>query len=184
VTISVLVWSLVSLTEDFHAAVAASESGLPGPELLPQRLATACAQVLPVDGAGVSLAFMHRELRGVGALDLYVVPPNDITSVRLTDALEVAHEVVRAVDDNSPPPSSPSTRPTTDTRHLGSSRPDRRAALRPRHRQIATTGSAAMASRCGAGRRVAVTSTHAPAAQVSTPEIASHHGCASNGPIA
>jgi len=41
--------SHVTLVEDFHTALAASALDVPGPELLPERLARACAQVLPVD---------------------------------------------------------------------------------------------------------------------------------------
>lgn len=47
----------MSITEQFTDAVAASAGELPGLELLPERLARACAQVLPVDGAGISLYF-------------------------------------------------------------------------------------------------------------------------------
>jgi hypothetical protein len=159
------------LAEDFYLAVAALESQLPGHELLPQRLATACAQVLPVDGAGVSFTFPDRRLplgasddvsaeaerieftlgdgpcltaqdlglplvadertlqatwpayhaaladrtpirgviavpwsrqvRGVGVLELYLVPPTDPRSLTLADAFEVSREVMRALDDSS-----------------------------------------------------------------------------------
>ena len=155
----------MTLTENFHVALSASALDLPGPELLPERLAQACARVLPVDGAGISLFFasdrrlplgasdresaeaerlqftagegpcltshatgepvladeatlrsrwpayydalvgrtairgtislpLRDELRGVGALDLYVVPPHDIGSLSLQDALTVTGEVV------------------------------------------------------------------------------------------
>src|SRR3954453_8059881 len=47
----------MSISEDLPVAVANSAVQLPGPELLPERLARACAQVLPVDGAGISLFF-------------------------------------------------------------------------------------------------------------------------------
>ena len=46
----------MTITEDFSLALAGLEStGLAVPELLPNRLAAACAAVLPVDGAGISL---------------------------------------------------------------------------------------------------------------------------------
>ncbi|MCZ2815317.1 GAF domain-containing protein [Modestobacter sp. VKM Ac-2984] len=47
----------MDLTQDFTAHVTASEADLPGPELLPVRLALACAQVLPVAAAGISVYF-------------------------------------------------------------------------------------------------------------------------------
>ncbi|WP_241176050.1 GAF domain-containing protein [Modestobacter sp. KNN46-3] len=47
----------MDLTQEFAARVTAAESELPGPELLPLRLARACAQVLPVAGAGLSVFF-------------------------------------------------------------------------------------------------------------------------------
>ncbi|MCZ2821298.1 GAF domain-containing protein [Modestobacter sp. VKM Ac-2977] len=47
----------MDLTQEFAARVTAAESELPGPELLPLRLARACAQVLPVAGAGLSVYF-------------------------------------------------------------------------------------------------------------------------------
>ncbi len=154
----------MTLIGDFRIAVVASAHDLPGPELLPERLARAVARVLPVDGAGISLFFAdHRrlplgasgpaasiaerlqftagegpclsahaerrpvvadeatiqsrwpafydglvagtsirgvislpledELRGIGALDLYTVPPNDVTSLGLADALSISAEV-------------------------------------------------------------------------------------------
>jgi hypothetical protein len=157
--------SSVTILERFAAALAASVADLPGPELLPERLARASAQVLPVDGAGISLFFasgrrlplgasdessaeaerlqftvgegpclsshasgqpvladeasirsrwpafygvlvdrtrvrgiislpLVDELRGFGALDLYLAPPNGVGSVALADALEVTGEVV------------------------------------------------------------------------------------------
>jgi hypothetical protein len=160
-------WSLVTLIDDFRAAVAASALELSGPELLPERLARAVARVLPVDGAGISLFFsdlrrlplgasgpvastaerlqftagegpclsahaegrpvvadeatirsrwpvfydglvtrtpirgtislpLQDELRDIGALDLYTVPPNDVTALRLVDALDIGTEVVSA----------------------------------------------------------------------------------------
>ena len=156
----------MTISERFTAALAASAFDLPAPELLPERLAWACAQVLPVDGAGISLFFaadrrlplgasgrsaaaaerlqftlgegpclsahaagrpvladettiaarwpvFYEDLvartpvrgiislplvddlqQGFGALDLYLVPPRDITAVDLTDAVEVARAVV------------------------------------------------------------------------------------------
>jgi len=155
----------MTIAERFAVAVARSAPDLPGAELLPERLARACAEVLPVDGAGISLFFaadrrlplgasdgqaavaerlqftvgegpcltahasgrpvvaqeaeiesrwpaFHDELvtrtavrdiislpladetRGFGALDLYLVPPNDVRAVTLFDALAVASEVV------------------------------------------------------------------------------------------
>jgi hypothetical protein len=154
----------VTLVQDFHIALAASAAALPGVELLPERLARACAQVLPVDGAGISLFFhtdrrlplgasdpaaaeaerlqftvgegpclsSHAEGRplvadeptlrsrwpayydalverspirgtislpltddliGIGALDLYVVPPNHAAHLSLGDALTIGDEV-------------------------------------------------------------------------------------------
>jgi hypothetical protein len=154
----------VTLIGDFHIALVASAHDLPGPELLPERLARAVARVLPVDGAGISLFFAdHRrlplgasgpaasiaerlqftagegpclsahaegrpvvadeatirsrwpafydglvagtpirgtislpledDLRGIGALDLYTMPPNDVTSLGLADALSTSAEV-------------------------------------------------------------------------------------------
>ncbi|WP_246078778.1 GAF and ANTAR domain-containing protein [Modestobacter excelsi] len=154
----------MTLVEDFRSTVAACAARLPGPELLPERLARACARVLPVDGAGISLFFaddrrlplgasdavsaeaerlqftvgegpclsahaegrplmadettirsrwpafydclagttpiratlsipLEDDLRGIGALDLYLVPPRDPGSLPLADALAVAHEV-------------------------------------------------------------------------------------------
>jgi hypothetical protein len=59
----------VTLVEDFHIALAASAVDLPGPELLPERLARACALVLPVDGAGISLFFASDRRLPLGASD-------------------------------------------------------------------------------------------------------------------
>jgi hypothetical protein len=157
----------VTLTEQFHTALAASAAQLPGPELLPERLARACAWVLPIDGAGISLFFAddrrlplgasdpssaeaerlqftvgegpclaaHAEgrpvladeatirsrwpafydclagttriratlslpladdLQGIGALDLYLVPPHDPGAPSLADAEAVTREVAAA----------------------------------------------------------------------------------------
>jgi hypothetical protein len=154
----------MTIQERLSAAVAASAADLPGPELLPERLAKASAAVLSVDGAGISLFFvpdrrlplgasntsaaqaerlqftvgegpclsahaegravvadedtirsrwpmfydelatrseirgvvslpLEDELRGFGALDLYVIPPNDVRTVPLSDARTVAREV-------------------------------------------------------------------------------------------
>ena len=154
----------MTLVEQFHSALSSSAADLPGPELLPERLARACANVLPIDGAGVSLFFapdrrlplgasdpdsaeaerlqftvgegpcltahargepvvadeaairsdwpsfydalltrteirgvmsipLQNGLQGVGALDLYVSPPNDIAAVALHDAEIVAEQV-------------------------------------------------------------------------------------------
>jgi len=162
----------VTLVEDFRTASASAEAELPGPELLPERLARACARVLPVDGAGISLFFapdrrlplgasdpvsaeaerlqfttgegpclsshaegqpvladevtigarwpafydalvtqtpirgtislpLQAELRGIGALDLYVVPPHDVAALSLQDALAVTAEVVAALQAQS-----------------------------------------------------------------------------------
>lgn len=58
----------MTVLEQFTMAVAASAMDLPGSELLPERLARASAQVLPVDGAGISLFFSDRRLP-LGASD-------------------------------------------------------------------------------------------------------------------
>jgi hypothetical protein len=154
----------LSLVEDFRIALAASAVDFPDPELLPVRLARACARVLPVDGASISLFFatgrrlplgassveageaerlqftvgegpclsahaegrpivadeatirtrwpafydalvahtpirgtislpLEDDLRGIGALDLYVSPPSEVSSLSLHDALVVGREV-------------------------------------------------------------------------------------------
>ena len=154
----------MNITEQFATAVAAQAADLPGPELLPVRLARAAAEVLPVDGAGISLFFapdrrlplgasaeayaeaerlqftvgegpclsahasgrpviaeehdiatrwpayhdalvtrtpvratislpFQDALHGMGALDLYLVPPGDVHAVTLYDALTVTREV-------------------------------------------------------------------------------------------
>ena len=59
----------MSITEQFTDAVAAAAGELPGLELLPERLARACAQVLPVDGAGISLFFAADRRLPLGASD-------------------------------------------------------------------------------------------------------------------
>ena len=155
----------MALIEKFRTALAASAVDLPGPEMLPERLARACARVLPVDGAGISLFFatgrrlplgasdevfaeaerlqfttgegpclsahaegrpviadeptmaarwpafhealvtrtpvrstislpLADELQGIGALDLYLVPPRSADALSLADALAVSAEVV------------------------------------------------------------------------------------------
>ncbi|CCH88506.1 conserved protein of unknown function; putative GAF domain [Modestobacter italicus] len=154
----------MTLVETFHAALSSLAVNLPRPELLPERLARACAQVLPVDGAGISHFFTadrrlplgasdpvsaeaerlqftagegpclsaHAEgtpivagestiearwpafpgtlvthtpirgtillplrhgLQGIGAVDLYVVPPNDVASLSVQDALAITEEI-------------------------------------------------------------------------------------------
>src|SRR3954465_839019 len=57
----------MSLVEDLRIALTASAVDLPGPELLPERLARACARVLPVDGAGISLFFASDRRLPLGA---------------------------------------------------------------------------------------------------------------------
>jgi hypothetical protein len=59
----------VTIAQDFVAAVHADEEELPGPELLPERLARACVAVLPVDGAGMSLFFAEDRRLPLGASD-------------------------------------------------------------------------------------------------------------------
>jgi hypothetical protein len=153
----------MTLLDDFHAALATASGALPRPELLPEGLARACVQVLPVDGAGISLLLADRRTplggsgpeaveaerlqftvgegpclsahaeqapmvadeasirsrwpgyhhalvtrtairgvislplrdstQGIGALDLYVVPPRTTTTLSLADALTVTREV-------------------------------------------------------------------------------------------
>ena len=160
----------MSVIDEFRIAVAAAEAELPDPELLPERLARACAAVLPVDGAGISLFFapdrrlplgasdpesvraerlqftlgegpclasyeegrplvadeetlrsrwpvfydalvtetsirgtvslpLGEELTGIGAVDLYLIPPSDITALRLQDAMAVTDEIAAAFRD-------------------------------------------------------------------------------------
>ncbi len=154
----------MTLVDRFHAALASSAADLPEPELLPERLARACAGVLPVDGAGISLFFasgrrlplgasdpvsaeaerlqftagegpcltahaigepvladedvirsawpgfydalvtrttvrgavsvpLRDGLQGIGALDLYLIPPRDTAALSLADALVVTGEI-------------------------------------------------------------------------------------------
>jgi hypothetical protein len=59
----------VTISDRFDAAVAASAGDLPDPALLPVRLARAVAQVLPVDGAGISLFFATGRRLPLGASD-------------------------------------------------------------------------------------------------------------------
>jgi hypothetical protein len=172
----------MALVEDFRIALAASAVDLPGPELLPERLARASARVLPVDGAGISLFFasdrrlplgasdpvaaeaerlqftvgegpcltshatgeqvvadeatlrsrwpgyfdalvahtpirgtislpLRDELRGIGALDLYVIPPRDVDSLSLRDALSVSEEVAAVLQAQNRRSSTPSDGP-------------------------------------------------------------------------
>ncbi|MFQ1002181.1 GAF domain-containing protein [Modestobacter sp. SSW1-42] len=58
----------MTLLDDFHAALAAASGELPRPELLAEGLARACADVLPVDGAGISLLIADRRMP-LGASD-------------------------------------------------------------------------------------------------------------------
>jgi hypothetical protein len=60
----------LTIVQDFSAHVTAAEAELPGPELLPARLARACTAVLPVDGAGLSLFFSAERRLPLGASDL------------------------------------------------------------------------------------------------------------------
>lgn len=57
----------MDVAEQFAHAVAATALELPGPELLPVRLARAAAAVLPVDGAGISLFFTSDRRLPLGA---------------------------------------------------------------------------------------------------------------------
>jgi hypothetical protein len=59
----------VTVVEEFRVALAATAADLPGDELLPERLARACARVLPVDGAGISLFFSADRRLPLGASD-------------------------------------------------------------------------------------------------------------------
>jgi hypothetical protein len=52
----------MTLLDDFHAALASASGDLPRPELLAEGLAHACVQVLPVDGAGISLLIAERRM--------------------------------------------------------------------------------------------------------------------------
>jgi hypothetical protein len=68
----------LDLVQELAAQVIAAEPDLPGPELLPARLARACAMVLPVDGAGLSLYFAEDRRLPLGASD-----PDSATAERL-----------------------------------------------------------------------------------------------------
>ena len=68
----------LDLVHQFTAQVAAAEGDLPGPELLPDRLARACAAVLPVDGASLSAYFTADRRLPLGASD-----PTAATAERL-----------------------------------------------------------------------------------------------------
>ncbi len=59
----------MTVIEQFRTALAASAAQLPGPELLPERLARACARALPIDGAGISLFFADDRRLPLGASD-------------------------------------------------------------------------------------------------------------------
>ena len=59
----------MDLRQEFADRVAAAEQELPGPELLPERLARACWEVLPVDGAGLSAFFSQERRLPLGASD-------------------------------------------------------------------------------------------------------------------
>jgi len=61
--------SSLTIAQDFAACVTAAEAELPGLELLPERLARACAAVLPVDGAGLSVFFAEDRRLPLGASD-------------------------------------------------------------------------------------------------------------------
>jgi hypothetical protein len=59
----------LTIVQEFAAHVAAAEVDLPGPELLPARLARACTAVLPIDGAGMSFFFSTDRRVPLGASD-------------------------------------------------------------------------------------------------------------------
>jgi hypothetical protein len=59
----------LTITQEFTASVSAAEADLPGAEMLPERLAQACAAVLPVDGAGLSVFFASDRRLPLGASD-------------------------------------------------------------------------------------------------------------------
>lgn len=59
----------MSLAEHFHTALSASADELPGVALLPERLARASAQALPVAGASISLCFAPGRHLPLGASD-------------------------------------------------------------------------------------------------------------------
>ena len=68
----------MDLAQEFARQLAAAERELPGPELLPDRLARACAAVLPVDGVGLSAYFSADRRLPLGASD-----PTAATAERL-----------------------------------------------------------------------------------------------------
>jgi hypothetical protein len=68
----------VDIAQEFAAQVSAAEREFPGPELLPERLARACAAVLPIDGAGLSAFFTEDRRLPLGASD-----PTSATAERL-----------------------------------------------------------------------------------------------------
>jgi hypothetical protein len=68
----------VDIVQQFTAQLSAAERDLPGPELLPERLARACAAVLPIDGAGLSAFFSEDRRLPLGASD-----PTSATAERL-----------------------------------------------------------------------------------------------------
>ncbi|MCZ2822874.1 MULTISPECIES: GAF domain-containing protein [unclassified Modestobacter] len=59
----------MDLTQEFAARITAAEPDVPGPELLPVRLARACAEVLPVAGAGLSVYFSADRRLPLGGSD-------------------------------------------------------------------------------------------------------------------
>jgi hypothetical protein len=59
----------LTIAQDFTDCVTAAEADFPGTELLPERLAQACAAVLPVDGAGLSVFFAADRRLPLGASD-------------------------------------------------------------------------------------------------------------------
>jgi len=60
--------SVVTIAERFESALGdATDPDLVGPELLPVRLARACARMLPVDGAGLSLVDASQQRVPLGA---------------------------------------------------------------------------------------------------------------------
>ena len=59
----------MDLAQQFADHVTAAERELPGPELLPDRLARACAALLPVDGVGLSIYFSADRRLPLGSSD-------------------------------------------------------------------------------------------------------------------
>ena len=59
----------MTLVENFETVLSYSADELPGDELLPERLARACAELLPVYGAGISLCFAPGRHLPLGASD-------------------------------------------------------------------------------------------------------------------